>query len=124
MANERQALADKLKGAMSKQGVTVETVAETTKIPRSTLQALLDEPVSAVLPERVYLRGHLGVVANELGLDRSEMNDLFDRAYPRSQNVSLGPVAPRLSTGSMALMAGLGGMALLAVVLAFARVVG
>jgi len=124
MANERQALADRLKGAMSKRGITIDAVAETTKIPRSTLQALLDEPVSAVLPERVYLRGHLGVVANELGLDRGEMNELFDRAYPPSQNVSIGPVGPRFSAGSMALVAGLGGMALLAVVLAFARVVG
>lgn len=124
MANERQALADKLRGAMSERGVSVDGVAESTKIPRSTLQALLDEPVSAVLPERVYLRGHLGVVANELGLDRTEMNDLFDRAYPPNQSVSLGPAGPRFSTGSMALVATLGGMALLAVVLAFARVVG
>lgn len=124
MANERQTLADRLKGAMSQRGISVEAVAETTKIPRSTLQALLDEPVSAVLPERVYLRGHLGVVANELGLDRSEMNDLFDAAYPPRQDVSLGPVGPRFSAGSMALVASLGGMALLAVVLAFARVVG
>jgi len=124
MATERQALADKLKQAIAAKGITVEVVADTTKIPRSTLQALMDEPVSGVLPERVYMRGHLGVVAGELGLDRAEMNSLFDSAYPCPDRAASGPAVPRLSTTSMAFMAGLGGMALLAVVLAFTRVVG
>lgn len=124
MSQERQALADKLKKAIAARGITVEAVTNKTKIPRSTLQALMDEPVSGVLPERVYMRGHLGVVAYELGLDRAEMNQLFDTAYPCADKVATSPATPRLSSASMALMAGMGGMALLAVVLAFTHVVG
>ena len=99
-------------------------MAKSTKVPRSTLLALMDEPVSAVLPERVYMRGHLCVVARELGLDTGDIGGLFDRAYPVKEKAGAAPVAPRFSNGSLALMVGLGGVAVLAVVLAFARVVG
>ncbi|MCA9553526.1 MAG: helix-turn-helix domain-containing protein [Myxococcales bacterium] len=121
MSDERQALANTLKQAISARGTTLDAVAQSTKVPRSTLLALMDEPVSAVLPERVYMRGHLCVVARELGLDSAKIGELFDLAYPVKEKVGLTPVAPRFSTGSLALMVGLGGMALLAVVLAFTR---
>jgi cytoskeletal protein RodZ len=123
MNDERQALGDTLKRAIDARGTTLDAVAKSTKVPRSTLLALMDEPVSAVLPERVYMRGHLCVVARELGLDASEVGGLFDRAYPKQERAGLAPAGPRFSAGSLALMAGLGGVALLAVVLAFARVV-
>lgn len=123
MSEERDALAKKLESALKSQGKTLDALADSTKIPQSTLRALMNEEISAVLPERVYMRGHLGVVSRELGLDPDEMGNLFDAAYPRPTE-GYSPVTPRISHSSMAVMAGLGGVALLAVVLAFARVIG
>ena len=69
----------------------------------------------------VEAQGRLSQLRAELGLDSAKIGELFDLAYPVKEKVGLTPVAPRFSTGSLALMVGLGGMALLAVVLAFTR---
>ncbi len=125
MANEREALAETLKKALVDNGTTLESVSNTTKIPRSTLQALMGQPISSMLPERVYMRGHLGVVAAELGLDRAKMNEMFDQAYARGEVTKPSPSSrSHIGAASVAVMVGLGGMAVLAVVLAFTQTVG
>ena len=102
----------------------MDVLADRTKVPRATINALLDEPASGIIPERVYLRGHLSVLASELDLDRSGTLDLFDDAFPTTPTTQDLTGAPRFGTGSVAVAAGLATVALLAVVLAFANALG
>ena len=115
-------LAAQLAEAMSKAAMTPEAVADRTKVPLSTLQALLGEPQPggyAVLPARAYLRGHLGLAAREIGWSREEALALFDETYPPAKTEEIVKDAPGLKTGSVALAAGLLGVGILAVILAF-----
>jgi hypothetical protein len=72
----------------------------------------------AVLPQRVYLRGHLASLFAELEIDRALALDLFDRQYPRESKIEPAP-EPRFGPVTMAIVAGLGCIAILAVILAF-----
>jgi cytoskeletal protein RodZ len=118
---EAEPLASFLLGAMQKHRVSVEEIAESTKVPRSTLRALLGDSGPAVLPPRIYLRGHLGLVASALELDPEEALRLFDETYPPDDDAPLTSDLPRLRMSSMAIAAGLTGVGILAVILAFAR---
>ncbi len=120
----REALADHLRTSLEKADVTVDVLADRTKVPRATIRALLEEPISGIVPERVYLRGHLWVLAKELDLDRDTVLALFDAAYPEAPTTEDLAGAPRFGTGSVAVAAGLATVALLAVVLAFANALG
>lgn len=112
-------LADRLKDQLQRTGATVEALAERTKIPRPTILSLLEEPVSAVLPERVYLRGQTATLARELGMDVDEVLRAFDARYPEEHGTE-----PESTSGlgrrATIVGAGLGCFALVAVVLAFA----
>ena len=122
MSECRKELASMLKGALGARSVTVDGLASATKVPKSTILWLLDEPVTAVLPARAYLRGQLALLAAELGIDRGRASALFDEAHPRVDARSADQIpAFGLDSRSMAIAAGLAGIALLAVVLAFAH---
>lgn len=111
-------LAQLLSRGLEQQGLTADDVAERTKVPRSTLRALLGATEPAILPQRVYLRGHVGVIAKELGLDLDEVYARFDVENPveaRAESVEI----PRRSRASVAAAAALGCIGILAVVLAF-----
>lgn len=114
-------LARRLAEAIATKGLTVEQLAERTKVHRSTLLALLDEPINAVIPPRVYLRGHALVVARELGLPAEEASRLFDETFPESGDESIDLTGPAFARAHMALAAGLGSIAILALVLAIVR---
>src|SRR5438046_728511 len=75
-------LAQLFSQGLEHKGMTVETVAERTKVPRSTLRVLLGATDPAILPQRVYLRGHVGVVAKELGIELAEAFARFDLENP------------------------------------------
>ncbi|MEQ8272171.1 MAG: hypothetical protein RKU31_00820 [Deltaproteobacteria bacterium] len=120
----REALADHLRKALDSHDVTVDVLADRTKVTRATINALLDEPASGIVPERVYLRGHLSVLASELNLDREHTLDLFDAAFPAEPTTQDLSGAPRFGTGSFAVAAGLATVALIAVALAFANALG
>lgn len=70
------------------------------------------------------MRGHLSVLSGELRLDRDESLALFDDAYPPEATTEDLFSGPRFGTGSVAVAAGLAGVAILAVVLAFASALG
>ena len=112
-------LSHHLNEAFKRSKIDVDTLADRTKVPRSTIRSLLGENVSAVLPERVYLRGQLVTIAREVGLDMNEARALFDKEHPVEQVVTGDLEAPRFSAGTTVLAASLGGIALLAIVLAF-----
>ena len=117
-------LAQHLQTSLSRAGMSVETLADRTKVPRTTILHLMAEPVSAILPERVYLRGHLGVLARELGTDVSACESLFDAAFPVALNPPESPERARFRTQSVAVSAALGGVAVLSVVAAFVSALG
>lgn len=94
-------------------------LAERTKVPRTTILHLMAEPVSAILPERVYLRGHLMVLAQELRCRSDEIARLFEEAYPDDRDAPELPEKERFRQQSVAVSAALGGVALLSVVAAF-----
>ncbi len=116
-------VAEQLKVAIDKSDHSVQSLADATKIPRTTILALLDEPISCILPERVYLRGHLGVLADQLGADRSAWLKAFDNVFPASNPADV--TKPRgMSTTNVAMVAGLGTVAVVAVTVAFVSVLG
>lgn len=120
MSNPTTHLARHLTNALSASGLSVEQLAERTKVPRTTILHLMAEPVSAILPERVYLRGHMRVLARELSADVSELEALFDDAYPAAVAFAAPtPEKARFRAQSMALSAALGGVAIASVVAAF-----
>ena len=113
-------LSQRLQEAFQRSKVDVDALAERTKIPRATIRSLLGENVSAVLPERVYLRGQLITIAREVGWDPNEARTLFDQAHPVKKKVITEDLeAPRFNAGTTVLAASLGCIALLAIVLAF-----
>lgn len=112
-------LARNLKTALAQANVTVDALADRTKVPRTTILHLMNEPVEAILPERVYLRGHLGVLVREVGADVAHFEALFDEAFPLAQDEDEAPEQRRFRSQSMAVSATLGGVALLSVIAAF-----
>jgi cytoskeletal protein RodZ len=114
-------LAKRLAEAIAEKHLTVEQLADRTKVHRSTLLALLEEPINAVIPPRIYLRGHTLVVARELGIPVDEAASLFDESYPEGGDDSIDLTGPRFPRAHVALAAGLGSIAILALVLAIVR---
>jgi len=116
---DKSELADTLRDQLQRTGMTVDGLAERTKIPRSTIRSLLEEPISAVLPERVYLRGHTSTLAKELGMDVDDVLRAFDARYPvhapETEDIEGGWLRRNTIVG-----AGLGCFALVAVAIAFA----
>jgi cytoskeletal protein RodZ len=112
-------LSQRLKQALEQSKLDVDILADRTKVPRATIRSLLGENVSAVLPERVYLRGQLSLIAREIGISAGEARDLFDAENPVAEIRSTDLDTPRISAGTTVLAASLGCIALLAIVLAF-----
>jgi cytoskeletal protein RodZ len=112
-------LAQLLSQGLEQRGMTVETVSDRTKVPRSTLRVLLGATDPAILPQRIYLRGHVGVIAKDLGLDPVDAYARFDRENPTESKIEAAVVEPRFSKASMAGVAALGGIGIIAVILAF-----
>ena len=75
-------VSQKLKNGLKSESLSVDALAEKTKVPRSTIKHLLGDPSSAVIPPRIYLRGHLVVLAKELKLDEEELRRFFDESNP------------------------------------------
>lgn len=124
MSQSTQKLAQHLNTALADAGLSVETLSERTKVPRTTILHLMDQPVSAFLPERVYLRGHLGLIARELGASVPTIEAAFDDAYPAHTPEPELPEQARYRSQSFAVTATLGGVALLSVVAAFVTALG
>lgn len=118
MTEQRRPLAQCLFQALESSGLTIEELSERTKVPKSTVRAFLGSEEPAVLPQRVYLRGHLGSMARELDVDVGQVLGLFDAQYPSESKIEEAPVT-RFHPGTMAVAAGLGGIAIFAVILAF-----
>ena len=110
-------LARRLQAAIGASNESVDQLAERTKVPRTTILALIEEPVAAVLPGRVYMRGHMKVLAQALKLDVSSMTTDFDTVYPVAK--AANDVLPAQPARNIAVSAGLYGIALIAVAVAF-----
>lgn len=119
MNQAQVSLARHLKTAISDSGLDPSSLAARTRIPRPTILHLMGEPVSAVLPERIYLRGHLSVLARELGANVASLESIFDEAFPEAVEEEETPEQSRFRSQSVALSAALGGVALVSVVAAF-----
>lgn len=117
--SEPQTLADLLAQRIASRGLSIEAIAERTKVTKSTLQAFLgvQSPALLLLPSRVYLRGHLLLVVKMLELDPAQALALFERAFPEQQDLIPTSDLPRMSRASMAFAAGLAGLGVLAIVL-------
>jgi len=82
-------LGDRLRSAREARELTVEQVAETTRIPLNYLYALEEESFDAFTSD-LHAHGFLRNYASFLGLDPEETVDLFDelRASPRSKKIA------------------------------------
>ncbi len=112
-------LAAQLNQGLLERRLSVEELADRTKVPASTIRSFLNEPVTGVLPERVYLRGHLAVLARELRLDVAALQSRFDIESPELPTTKIVAPPPRFQGAGVAVVAGLAGIAILAVVLSF-----
>lgn len=111
-------LASRLQEAMLRANKTVDQIAEKTKVPRSTLRVLLGDTSAALLPSRVYLRGHLRLIAKEVGLEEAEMQKLFDEAFPDNTiPMETNDLPDRPKVAPVAIAAGLAGVGVLAVII-------
>ena len=113
-------LATKMKEALQRAGLSIDELAARTKVPRSTLRALNGEDVNALLPGRIYLRGHWGLAARELDIDEKEALALFDESFPKESGGDPIVDLPRFSSATAIVAAGLSVVGIVAVVLAFA----
>lgn len=124
----KRALGKDLERALKDRDVTVEQLAERTKVPRGTIAAFLDEPgCCAALPELVYLKGHLRLVCRELGLDPEDhLEELEQRFAAAKPEVSDEPRRARWWANSFTrtTAAGVGALALLMMVMAAASSIG
>lgn len=117
---EERGFEETLKEQLQRTGLTVDALADRTKIPRATIQSLLGEEVSAILPERVYLRGQTATIAKELGMNVESVLTAFDLRYPKALPPEVDePVRGGWARGNAILGAGLGCIAVMAVVAAF-----
>lgn len=99
-------------------GLGLEEVAERTKIPVSTLEALEDESGTR-LPERVYVLGYLRAYADAVGLDADEVLLRFEEAHPEEKPDEAAPEVVTTTRPGLALAAIFGiGAVILAVVVA------
>ena len=125
LVGELTPVAQLLRSAIVNAHVSVEELSERTKVPRTTIRYLMGDPVSAILPERVYLRGHLGVLATDLKADQQAFEQAFDLTFPvETKEVFDTPEAIRFRAHSRALSAAFGGVALLSVVAAVISAIG
>ncbi|MCC7381836.1 MAG: helix-turn-helix domain-containing protein [Deltaproteobacteria bacterium] len=115
--NHGEPLASQLREALARAGATVDEISDQTKVPRSTLRVLLGEPISAMLPARVYLRGHLKLVARQLKVEDDVAMRLFDEAYPSTHEERDVVELPRVRGSTMAIAAAIAGVGVLAVIL-------
>ena len=122
MSNEYSELAQALRVAIEASALSIDDIAERTKVPRTTIQALIEEPITAVSPGRVYMRGHLKVIARALKLDVDALVESFDRVYPLAVAANDTHEDPTHPLRRVAVSAGLYGIAVVAVVVAFATV--
>jgi cytoskeletal protein RodZ len=120
MTTTRKPVRELLNEAMTIRGISVDEIADRTKVPRATVRAFLGSREPAVLPQRVYLRGQLANVARYAGLDVASALAQFDEEHPPESRIEAAPV-PRFAPMTMAFFAGLGGIAIIAVILAFVR---
>jgi cytoskeletal protein RodZ len=120
MQQNDEPLAQFLNRGFEERGLTIDTIAERTKIPRSTIRALCGSMEPAILPQRVYLRGQVETVARELRLSLDRARYLFDRENPVEPRIETEE-PPRFNRAAIALGAGLGSIGIIAVILAFIR---
>jgi cytoskeletal protein RodZ len=119
--DQTQTLAYLLNQGLEQRGNSVDVVSERTKVPRATLRALLGATDPAVLPQRIYLRGQVGVLAKDLGLDLVEAYRRFDNENPTESKIEAVAREPRINRVTMAAAAALGGIGIIAVILAFVK---
>src|SRR3954471_11226887 len=71
-----------LQSARLRRQLTLDTLAERTKIKRNLLADLEQDDLSQWPKYLVYRHGYLRSIADVLGLDRDEVLDRFDEAFP------------------------------------------
>jgi cytoskeletal protein RodZ len=88
-----------LRAARQARGITVRDIAQRTKIPVSTLEALERNDTSR-LPGGIFSRSFVRAYAHEAGLDPDETLREFQRCFPDQAPVSERPTAESIDDGS------------------------
>lgn len=103
--NERESLGEFLRRTREEQGLSLEEVAETTKISLNNLKAI-EEDDYANLPAEVFVRGFCGIYAAHLSLDPETVREHFNQQKlnmpRRSTKRTPTPTQLALETSSMA----------------------
>jgi hypothetical protein len=116
-----EALARRFTEAIGAKGTTADRLSDETKVPRTTIRALLNDNGNYVLPPRVYLRAHAITVGLALGISAQETGQLFDQGCPVEEVPKLMSSGPRVPAVAVAVAAGLGGIGILAILLSIFR---
>jgi cytoskeleton protein RodZ len=92
-------IGSELRQARESRGLSIESVAATTRIRANVLAGIERQDLSA-LPPRPYARGFVAAYAREVGLDPAEtVQGYFAQFEPPAAEVQLGPTTPRVSNG-------------------------
>lgn len=91
----RQELADILRNRRVKLGLTLEEVAETTRVRRNYLEAL-EQVAYDVLPSRAFAIGYVKAYARALGLDEESLADIYKREIEDGQVKLQAPIGATL----------------------------
>jgi transcriptional regulator with XRE-family HTH domain len=104
-------LGERLRAAREEKGLSVDQVAEATKIPLTYLEALEGETLDAFTSD-VHARGFLRNYAGYLGLDPEETADLYDqlprsdlRHHPQARQETSLASPPRSGRGGLSMLA-------------------
>jgi DNA-binding XRE family transcriptional regulator len=82
---------ERIKAAREKKGLTLREIADRTKINLMTLQALEEERYESMPNARVYVRGFVRCLAEEIGLDKDAVSQSY---VPRWERWFAGNVRP------------------------------
>lgn len=104
MVSERRALGDRLRRQRERRGVTLETIAKSTKVSKS-LFAALERGDCSRWPGGVYSRAYIRAYAEAIGMDPSEAVEDFTAAFAETAwpDAADAPTRPVRLAGSLRL---------------------
>jgi hypothetical protein len=74
---------DRIRKSREQKGLTLKEIAEKTKISVAVLQALEDERYEDMPSARVYVRGFVRCLAEEIGLDKDQVSQSYVPRWER-----------------------------------------
>jgi len=120
--NPLNGLSEAIRAGLDANGLSAESLVDRIRVSPDTIDCLLAGDSAQrrldFMPE-VYVRGHLKLIVEELDLDAEKIMALYEKAYGQPAEETETMEVSVLPFRTVALTAGLAGMGILAVIVAF-----